>query len=107
VLRLFFSYSQKNDKFINFSNFPNSRFAKKLNPMVMGTFLRKERILENFSKRNMPDASDRVPIARRVQSLNVALTMNPLVIFSSLVPDGQKAWLFGGFSARVFYVQRR
>lgn len=49
----------------------------------------------------------RVPIARRVQPLNVALTMNLLAIFSSLVPDGEKAWLPGGFSARVFYVQRR
>lgn len=49
----------------------------------------------------------RVPVARRVQSLNVALTMNLLAIFSSLVPDGEKAWLSGGFSARVFYVQRR
>lgn len=29
--------------------------------------------------------------------------MNLLAIFSSLVPDGEKAWLPGGFSARVFF----
>lgn len=59
----------------------------------------------NFSKtyRTYPSSSDRETSA----IVNVALTMNPLAIFPSLVPDGQKAWLSGGFLARVFYVQRR
>lgn len=47
-------------------------------------------------------------VTRRVQSLNVALTMNLLAIFSSLVPDGEKSLatrrLLG---ACLFYVQRR
>lgn len=61
----------------------------------------------NFSKtyRTYPSSYDR----ETSTIVNVALTMNPLAIFPSLVPDGQKAWLSGGFSARVFffYVQRR
>jgi len=44
-----------------------------------------------FFERKYTGRIRRVPIARRVRLLNVALTMNPLVIFSSLVPDGQKA----------------
>jgi len=70
-------------------------------------FLQEVANFEKFLTRKSTERVRRVPIATRVRSLNVALTMNPLAIFTSLVPDGQKAWLSGGFSARVFYVQRR
>lgn len=93
--------SDEDCKFLEFYEFTICEISI---PMARRT-LSKGRIFTNFSKGNV--RIRRVPIARRMRSLNVALTMNPLVIFSSLVPDGQEAWLSGGFSARVFYVQRR
>ena len=64
MLRLFFSYSQKNDKFsLNFSNFPNSRFAKKLIPMVIGTFFKERANFRKFFEkkyaRRIRSSSDR------------------------------------------------